>query len=190
MSHFIEKYDPKWKDEFQHIKQIISQQLNKICSEIDIQHIGSTSIEGLCAKPILDIDIIIVRKDLLQEITRVLEKIGYMNKGEQGIKGRFAFRQTSEYVPLTTDNKKKQSHHLYVCLSDSLALKNHILFRDALKNDNILVQQYSELKKALTDHHHITREKYNIQKTNFKISVLKSAGLSTIELEEITKANS
>ena len=65
MTKFIEPYNPNWKIEFEKINQVIKAQLNGL--EIDIQHVGSTAISGLIAKPILDIDIIINNKRLIYE---------------------------------------------------------------------------------------------------------------------------
>lgn len=189
MTTFIEPYNPNWKIEFENIRQVIETELSDLSPLIDIQHIGSTSIPGLFAKPILDIDIIIENKDLLQSITSRLEQIGYKYKGEQGIPGRFAFRQTSGYIPLTAGNNKWQSHHLYVCYADSVALKNHISFRDILRNDKELLEKYSELKKSLTNNLKITREEYTAGKTDFIISVLATSGLNETELQDITKVN-
>jgi GrpB-like predicted nucleotidyltransferase (UPF0157 family) len=189
MTKFIEPHNPNWKTEFKNIKQVIAAELNDIIPQIDIQHVGSTSIEGLFAKPILDIDIIIVDKTLLNNITSRLEKIGYNSKGEQGIPGRFAYRQKTEYTPMTNNNRKWQSHHLYVCYADSLALKNHILFRDILNNNEELKEEYSELKKSLTENFAITREEYTSRKTDFIVSVLATAGLDEKSLWEITNVN-
>lgn len=187
MINFIQPYNPAWKTEYESLKNILDIELKDF--KIDIQHVGSTSIPGLYAKPILDIDIVITDKNQLNDISEKLEKSGYLSKGEQGIAGRFAFRQTSDFVPLTAINNKWQSHHLYVCYSDSLALKNHLLFRDILRNDNVLMEKYSELKKTLTNGLKITREEYTTQKTDFIISVLAMAGLNETELQDITNAN-
>lgn len=157
---------------------------------IAIQHVGSTSIQGLCAKPILDIDIILDNKEHLKEITARLEKIGYRSKGDQGIPGRFAFRQRSGMTPFTRSKRIWQSHHLYVCYTDSLALKNHILFRDALRNNKELLEKYAEFKKTLVSNLKITREDYAKRKTDFIVAVLATSGLSKNELTSIRKANS
>lgn len=185
--NFIEPYNPNWKTEFEKLKDFLFIALDGL--NIDIQHVGSTAIPGLFSKPILDIDIIIDDKMLLDDISKKLEKIGYMNKGEQGIEGRFAFRQNFKHVKKKHDYKRWQEHHLYVCYSDSLALKNHLLFRDALLRDKKLVEQYSMLKTSLTKVKGMTREKYSEQKTDFIISVLSTLGLDKKELIEITTAN-
>ncbi|MBC6491818.1 GrpB family protein [Flavihumibacter stibioxidans] len=138
---------------------------------------------------ILDIDIILSDKLLLDEISGRLEKIGYLNKGEQGIPGRFAFRQATGFTPPTMCKRKWQSHHLYVCYSDSLALKNHLIFRDALLQDQNLVTRYDELKKAIIKKAGMTREEYTKRKTEFIITVLKDLGMQANELSEIIQSN-
>jgi len=187
MISFIEPYNSNWKTEFDNLKKTLLIILNDF--KIDIQHVGSTAVPNLFAKPILDIDIIVDNKALLDDITLRLQKNGYESKGEQGILGRFAFRQASELTPQTEDNKKWQEHNLYVCYSDSLALKNHLLFRDALLNDKGLAEQYSMLKISLIRENKMTREKYTKQKTDFIISVLSKLGLDNDELNEISDAN-
>lgn len=186
---FIEPYSPKWKSGFESIKQAIESGLGGLAHQIDIQHIGSTSVEGLVAKPILDIDIIIENKLLLPGITAGLERLGYTARGEQGIPGRFAFRQQSDKTPITGTNENRHPHHLYVCYADSPALKNHILFRDALRNDPDLLRSYADLKMSLAADLTIAREEYTIRKTGFIISVLARAGLNMQDLEEISDAN-
>ncbi len=187
MINFIEPYDPGWKAEFNRLKNVLESELKSF--DIDIQHIGSTSIPGLSAKPILDIDIILYNKSLLFDISSRLEKIGYVDKGEQGIAGRFAFRQINDFSPTTLHKQKWQSHHLYVCYSDSLALKNHLLFRDALLQDKKLADKYAELKLSLIKEKGMTREEYTKQKTEFIIKVLKDSGVHLNELNEITHSN-
>ena len=187
MTDLIQPYDPHWKTEFEQLKQVFSNEL--IGFEIDIQHVGSTAIPGLCAKPVLDVDIILHNKSMLEQVTVILERIGYVSKGEQGIEGRFAFRQRAVFTPITSTQQQWQAHHLYVCFADSLALKNHLLFRDALLQNNQLVEQYSELKLALLNEHGITREEYTKRKTAFILSVLSRAGFSEEERTEIAKAN-
>lgn len=189
MKDLIEEYNPQWKQSFDAIKMVLNNALKEYSTAIDIQHVGSTAIPGMVAKPILDIDIIIKEKSLLSSITTHLQDLGYIKRGDQGIPGRFAFRQSSEYVPFTDPNTKKQSHHLYVCYSDSLALKNHLLIRDALLNDSQLVARYSQLKMGLVNQKNMSREKYTIQKTEFILELLAKSGLDSNELVEIRNAN-
>ncbi len=183
----LETYNPKWKIEFEQLRQVFSELLKGIPSTIE--HVGSTAIPGIIAKPILDIDIIPEQKEALPEISNRLDAAGYSSKGELGIMGRFAFKQTTLLVPLTTAGRKWMTHHLYVCLSNSLALKNHLLFRDALLNNEQLAQIYNQLKRELITETAMTREIYNKRKTEFILSVLAGSGLTKDELAEVMEAN-
>lgn len=187
MVSLIQPYDPRWKTEFEKLQQVLGNELKVF--DIDIQHVGSTSIPELYAKPVLDIDIILHNQKMLEQIAATLERLGYCNKGEQGIEGRFAFRQQSAFTPLTAPPQQWQAHHLYVCFSDNLALKNHLLFRDALLQNKQLVNEYSQLKQTLITEREITREEYTKRKTAFILSVLSRAGLNEEELAEIAEAN-
>lgn len=182
MTIFLEPYHPNWKTEFEHLNKVLAEKLRELIHIADIQHIGSASIPGLIARPILDIDILIANKKPLTDIKARLEKIGYQSKVEQGIPGRFAVRQMSATVPFTGSKRNGQAHHLYVCYADSIALKNHIFFRDTLRNDKDLLEQYAALKKSLANNSTIPREDYVTMKTDSILSVLAAAGLNETEL--------
>lgn len=187
LKNLIMPYDPEWKREFERLRAVLFARLKDF--EIDIQHVGSTSVPGLHAKPILDIDIIIHDKSSLDHISEILASIGYIGRGDQGVPGRFAFRQSSSLTPLEADVEKWQEHHLYVCFSDSLALKNHIIFRDSLLKNEDLVKGYSRFKMDLANEEGMTRELYTIQKTGFILNVLAGNGFTENDLNEIRKAN-
>lgn len=184
----FEPYNPAWADRFLQLKQ----RLETILSDyvVDIQHVGSTAVPGLPAKPVLDIDIIIQDQSKLPGISSILEKAGYHNRGDQGIPGRFAFRQQSIFTPESPESMKWTKHHLYVCFADSIALKNHLLFRDALLADKTLSMQYAALKERLTGRKGISREQYTQQKTEFILEVLRKQGMTAVELSAIHATNS
>jgi GrpB-like predicted nucleotidyltransferase (UPF0157 family) len=182
----LEPHQPKWKMEFNALQNLLQESLHGY--EVDIQHVGSTSIPGLPAKPILDIDIIIAEAKILPQITERLQKLGYTCKGEQGIAGRFAFRQSTYCTPQVRGHPVWMAHHLYVCYSHSLALKNHLVFRDALLRNAALVQEYATLKQVLTAADR-DRGKYTRAKTDFILQVLAANGFTHAELEEIAIAN-
>jgi GrpB-like predicted nucleotidyltransferase (UPF0157 family) len=183
----LESYKPQWKIEFEQLRQVFSELLNDIPATIE--HVGSTAIPGMIAKPILDIDIIPENEESLPEISRRLEQASYISKGEQGIPGRFAFRQSNHLTPLTKSGIKWMAHHLYVCFSNNLALKNHLLFRNALLNNHQLANNYLQFKTGLLNEQGMTREAYNKRKTDFIVSVLAMNGLTEEELTGIKKAN-
>lgn len=188
MTNFLQSYNPAWKTEFEALKRFLTTQLEGFA--FDVQHIGSTAVPGLLAKPVLDIDIIIHNKTLLHVMTEKLIGLGYVGKGEQGIPGRFAFRQTNNVTPQTaTTVREWQEHHLYICFSDSLALKNHLAFRDALLKSSQLSEQYAAIKKALVAEPGMTRAEYTKRKTDFILSVLQSRGVGTNDSNQIEEAN-
>ncbi len=133
----VENYNPKWKTIFQDLKKVYENHLEGLI--LDIQHVGSTSVEGLAAKPIIDIDIVIKNdSSLLDSITHILNDLGYICLGDTGIIGRFAFLQAINTVPDT--GIIWNDHNLYVCYEDSIGLKNHIEFRNYLrKNPNEII---------------------------------------------------
>ncbi|HEX4875054.1 MAG TPA: GrpB family protein, partial [Chitinophagaceae bacterium] len=175
MRNFLVPYQPEWKTEFENLSSVLQEALNAF--ETDIQQVGSTAVPGVYSKPILDIDIIITDEAWLTTISGKLKTLGYNDKGDQGIPGRFAFRQSTTHTPVTPEQKQWMEHHLYVCFSGSLAVKNHLLFRDALLADKVLAEQYSALKKTLMGEKGMTREIYSQRKTGFILSVLSSLGL-------------
>ncbi len=128
-------YDEKWKQDFIDIKTELSQALGELA--ISIEHVGSTSVKGLAAKPIIDIDVV-VTKERISDAILALNSIGYIHEGNLGIPGREAFAY---------DGKEHlQQHHLYVCPEDSLELKRHLAFRDYLRLHPEAVNEYSKIK--------------------------------------------
>ena len=130
-------YNEQWKTDFEIIKQKLLLAVKDII--ISIEHIGSTSVEGLSAKPIIDIDIVIKDYSVFDNIVEKLASLGYIHEGNLGIKDREAFDyQGNEDLP---------KHHLYVCPKFSKELHRHIAFRDFLKNNPEAVLKYSKVKE-------------------------------------------
>lgn len=181
-------YQAEWATQFQDLKAVLTEHLNNVpCTII---HVGSTSIPGMIAKPVLDIDIVIDTDERLDEISLLLTALGYEARGDQGIPDRYAFKQANNYVPRYGDDKVSwMQHHLYVCLSSSLAYKNHILFSNALKNNAQLADAYKALKLSLAKDKKLSPIQYCQQKTDFILGVLAQEGLLPDELEAIRQAN-
>ena len=129
--------DPKWKDYFALLKQRVANVLGDLA--IAVEHVGSTSVEGLSAKPIIDLDIVIEDYSALNEAIKLLSKIGYIHEGNLGIEGREAFDYIGEEL--------LPKHHLYVCPKDSKELARHIAFRDFLRNTPEAVAEYGRVKE-------------------------------------------
>ena len=132
----VEKWNPQWKYEYEKIVASLGKDI--IYNSIKIEHVGSTSVEGLSSKPVIDLDIVI-EKDKFAIIKELLNKKGYEHEGDLGIEGREAFSYSGKEELMT--------HHLYVCPKDSKELFKHITFRNFLKNNPALAAEYSKVKE-------------------------------------------
>ena len=139
----VELYNEKWPEMFNDIKSILSKALTHYES---IEHIGSTSIPGMIAKPIIDIDIIIENEGSFEIVKKELGMLGYEHVGDQEIPGREVFKRIETINQPILNHIK---HHLYVCVIDSQELKRHIMFRDRLRNSESLRNQYNEIKEEI-----------------------------------------
>ncbi len=129
-------YDEKWAQSFEEIKAELQAALGTLA--LRIEHVGSTSVKGLSAKPIIDIDVVIKDRSQLDAVISALRSLGYRHEGDMGIPGREAFKY---------DGKEHlQKHHLYVCAEDSEELRRHISFRDYLRSHPQAVEEYSRIK--------------------------------------------
>lgn len=163
----VAPYDPKWKDEFQKIKLYLEKALGN--SIIAIEHVGSTSIEGLSAKPIIDIDIVIKSYDGFPDVKSRLESIGYYHEGDLGIKDREAFGYDEKHEFMT--------HHLYVCPQNSEELKRHINFRDYLSAHKEDKEKYNEVKLRAAMMHPTDINSYIEAKSPCIAEIYKKIGL-------------
>lgn len=131
-------YDINWKTDFEKIKAEVENALGKLI--VAVEHVGSTSVEGMSAKPCIDIDVVIKDYSVFSAVVSRLAEIGYIHEGDLGIKDRHAFRYS--------DKPHLQTHHLYVCPLDSRELHRHITFRDYLRNNPEAVKKYSRVKET------------------------------------------
>lgn len=142
----IQEYNPMWKNDFETISKVLNKTLSNHI--ISIEHIGSTSVPHLAAKPIIDIDIIHDKNADFEVIRKGLESIGYFHNGNQGIENREVFKRNNLIKNEVLD---KITHHLYVCPNDSEELQKHILFRDYLRSDKSARVQYQKLKYEIAE---------------------------------------
>ena len=130
-------YDEQWKRDFLEIKAELTHALGRLA--MGIEHVGSTSVQGLSAKPIIDIDVVIKDSAVLEDVVSALGEIGYQHEGDLGIAGREAF--------IYAGKEHLRKHHLYVCPEDSPELKRHIAFRDYLRSHPDAAREYSMIKE-------------------------------------------
>ncbi len=150
----IEDYDPAWPALFEILRGMLAEALGE--TAVAIEHIGSTAVPGLAAKPIIDIDVGIRSLDLPLAIDK-LAAFGYVHAGDQGIPGREAFKQNGAWP----------AHHLYVCPEAGAELRRHLAFRDLLRSSHEVRQAYEELKKRLAHTYRNDRLAYTEAKSAF-----------------------
>lgn len=151
----IEKYTATWIKDFENLKSEFEKRLHGL--DFSIEHIGSTSVPKLDSKPIIDIDIIYIKKTEFEKIKAELLKTGYYHNGNQGIKDREVFKRKGE-VPNEILDKIK--HHLYVCPVESEALERHVLSRNFLRNNDWARLKYQQMKYKLAEQANHDRKKY------------------------------
>ncbi|MBQ9807087.1 MAG: GrpB family protein [Clostridia bacterium] len=134
-------YEEAWKTAFEKIKNEIEAEIGDLV--LGIEHVGSTSVEGMSAKPCIDMDVIIKDYSVFDEIVGKLGAIGYIHEGDLGIRNREAFKYTNK--------PHLMKHHLYVCPQDSEELHRHIIFRDFLRQNIEAVKEYSSVKEKAAE---------------------------------------
>ena len=134
-------YEQRWISAFEGIKNEIEAEIGDLI--LGIEHIGSTSVKGMSAKPCIDMDVIIKDYSVFDGVVSKLGAIGYIHEGDLGIKDREAFK----YV----DKPHLMMHHLYVCPQYSEELRRHITFRDFLRHNPEAVKEYSSVKEKAAE---------------------------------------
>ncbi|KAL8745324.1 MAG: hypothetical protein Q9190_002535 [Brigantiaea leucoxantha] len=149
---------------------------------VSIEHIGSTSIPNLPAKPVIDIDVII-HKGNLEQVIQVLMDCGvYSYRGELGLPGRHFFQPGNTV-----------EHNLYVCIEGCLALRNHLEVKKILLQDSELRREYGEVKlklaKDLAEGRLLCNDDYNIGKNEIVAKILEKSDLSEEDRAFIVETN-
>lgn len=143
----IQEYKETWLEDFKAIKSVINDALLNL--NISVEHIGSTAVPKLAAKPIIDIDIVYGKDVPFETLKERLEKIGYYHNGNQGITNREVFKRKNRWSkhPILD----KITHHLYACPVDSEELQRHISFRNFLIVNEAARIEYQELKYEIAE---------------------------------------
>ncbi|MEM6347125.1 MAG: GrpB family protein [Bacteroidota bacterium] len=137
-------------------------------SILKIEHIGSTAIPGIAAKPIIDMAITLVQFEDGLDCVAALEDYGYLYKGENGIPGRHYFRTDAEIVKF----------HIHMFAQGNPKLRDHQLFRDYLIAQPEEAQAYHELKIKLSQQFATDRGAYTASKNDFISDILTKARAS------------
>ncbi len=129
-------YQAAWPTMFERLSAPLRRQLNGLI--VAVHHVGSTAVEGLAAKPIIDIDVEMPDEGDFSAVVDSLASFGYVHVGDQGVVGREAFKRHGP-TPM--------AHHLYVCRSGSDELKRHLVFRDHLRTHRGDRDAYAAVKR-------------------------------------------
>ncbi|TYB52793.1 GrpB family protein [Nonomuraea sp. PA05] len=168
------EYDPAWPDRFEELRREYAAALAAAgVPVIAIEHVGSTSVPGLAAKPIIDCDIVVTGREV-QAAANVLVGLGFAPLGELGVPQRWAFEEPAR-LPRT---------NTYVVVDGSLSLKNHRAVRDTLRADPELRDRYAAVKRRVAE----TADDpvaYGRGKEAVVQAILAAAGLSEAERASI-----
>ncbi len=168
-----------WAAQFESLKRRVGEALGEI--GFRIEHVGSTSVPGLAAKPIIDADVVLKDWSSFPETAKRLEQAGWHHRGDLGIPGREAFAASM---------RLNFAHHLYVCREGITALDNHLKLRDYLRSHPDAVERYGALKMKLASLYPESVLHYCVAKSDLIADMLGAAGLDPEELRKIKEVNS
>jgi GrpB-like predicted nucleotidyltransferase (UPF0157 family) len=151
----VVEYDPEWVTEFERLRTRIEAALDSFSARVE--HVGSTAVPGLAAKPIVDIDVIVGREDVDDAVER-LAALGYRP-------AEYRLEIPDRHALAWPEGEKR--HHVNICPIDSAELGRHLRFRDRLRQDPALARTYGDLKRELARAHRDDRVRYGELKTEF-----------------------
>jgi len=173
----VVEYDEAWPRLFENLRAHVWPAVGDVA--LAVEHVGSTSVPGLCAKPIIDMTVIVAARHLVPQAIERLGLIGYRHRGNLGIDDREAFEWPQDLA----------RHHLYVCPAGTTSLRNQLTLRDYLRAHPDVAVEYGALKKALARQFPREIDSYVAGKTDFIVSMLRRAGLDDEMLESIERSN-
>ena len=154
-------YDPAWPREFEAEKARLASVLEPWLAG-EIHHVGSTSVPGLGAKPVIDI---LAEVRSLDESRAAIEPL-------RGLSYCWAPYKTELMNWFCKPSPEHRTHHLHLIVPGSQAWHEELAFRDALRAEPETARAYEELKRRLADEHALDREAYTVAKTEFVEAVL------------------
>lgn len=172
----VVEYDPRWPELYEALHSSVWPAVWDIA--LSIEHVGSTSVPGLAAKPVIDMDVVVPSAHVATGIAR-LARLGYVHRGDLGVPQREAF-VCPEGMP---------AHHLYLCPAESPALANHLAIRDYLRANPAAARNYGMLKQRLAVTFARDMAGYVHAKTSFLIAILREVGFPEELLAEIAGVN-
>jgi GrpB-like predicted nucleotidyltransferase (UPF0157 family) len=169
-------WSPEWATEFEAVAEALRAALADVPSA-RVEHVGSTAVPGLAAKPVLDIDVVVDGADLAAAVD-ALEDVGYLHRGDLGVTGREAFSAPDDHP----------RRNVHVCLDGALALRNHLAVREVLRRRDDLREAYGALKQLLAAQPGIDVATYVAGKSAVLAEVLADSDLTEEERRAIFSA--
>jgi GrpB-like predicted nucleotidyltransferase (UPF0157 family) len=157
----VKAHDPHWAAAFETEAASLRSALGETC--VSVEHIGSTAVPGLAAKPIVDIAAGCADPSRIAEVHSLLESTGYVFHGDQGDEGGLLFIKGPQ---------SSRTHYLHVVPIDSGQWKSYLRFRDALRASPKLREEYATLKRRLAERYPNDRLSYLEGKAGFIEGVL------------------
>lgn len=151
-------YDERWPVWFAAVRSALPPGLV-------VEHVGSTAVPGVAAKPIIDVDVVVASVDDVAPAVAALVAAGWQHEGDLGIPGREAFEPRADLPP----------HHLYVVVRDSAAHLDHVDLRDYLRTHPSDARRYGALKRELAPLLSEDREAYLAGKSDLVAELLAAA---------------
>lgn len=158
----IVEYDPDWPERFERERERVAAALGDAVERIE--HVGSTAVPGLAAKPVLDLDAVLRDPDGWERCVEPLDAAGYEHWRRGDFGDRRFFRRFDDGVRVA---------HLSLVGPESLVLREHLALRDLLRGDRELARRYGELKRGLAATHSEDRLAYTEAKTAFVLEALR-----------------
>jgi GrpB-like predicted nucleotidyltransferase (UPF0157 family) len=155
-------YQPVWKRFFEEEATSLRLALGNHC--LQVEHIGSTAIEGMDAKPIIDILVAVDDLRTASKLIPVLMKLGYTRKEDDDVPERIFFRKGPP---------SSRTHHLSLTEPATTYWKWHILFRDYLREYPEVAEQYKQLKRRLAEQYPNEGGSYTSEETSFAEKVMR-----------------
>lgn len=154
----VSDYDPAWPLDFERVRAYVAPAV----PFAEVEHVGSTAVPGLAAKPVIDVDVVVESEPDVARAPAALASIGYVHRGDLGIAGREAYA-APEGLP---------AHHLYVVVRGSEPYLDHVRLRDHLRAHPEDAARYAALKRDLAPLLATDRDAYTDAKAPFIRSLL------------------
>jgi GrpB-like predicted nucleotidyltransferase (UPF0157 family) len=157
-------YRAEWKELFEkeaaRLRSVLGDKV------VSVEHVGSTAVEGMEAKPLIDMMAAVGSLEEARGLVPLLEGLGYEHRGDGGVEGRIFFAKGP---------RSRRTHHLSLTGPTSEHWQRSLLFRDHLRAHPEVAEEYGELKRELARKYPEDRESYTAGKDRFVERVIESA---------------